>query len=64
MLDRANLLEELLEHDPSGEPIVALDLNEDVCLRSFYWARLGAGLPLPPAEEREISAGRNRRRWE
>ena len=64
MLDHAYRLEERLELHPRGEPVVALDLNDDVYLRSFNWARLQLGLPLPPTEESEVGADPYRRRQE
>ncbi len=52
MLEHASHLERQLDQHPADEPMVSLDLNHDLYHRSFNWARLELGLPLPPAEER------------
>jgi len=48
MLEHASHIERLLEqHGPDEQP-VRLSLTDDVFLRSYTWARLRLGLPLPP----------------
>jgi hypothetical protein len=50
MLDHANHIERLLEQHGPDEQIVRLSLTDDVFLRSYNWARLQLGIPLPPME--------------
>ncbi len=52
MLEHADRLERQLDQYSPGQSMVSLDLNDDIYHRSFNWARLELGLPLPPAEER------------
>jgi hypothetical protein len=47
MLEHANVIEEQLERHGPDEPIVRLSLTDDVFLRSYNWARLQLGIPLP-----------------
>ena len=48
MLDHADRLEQMLEQHGPDEPMVTLNLTEDVCLRSHNWACWQLGIPLPP----------------
>ena len=48
VLEHANVVEERLERHGPDEPVVTLSLTDDVYLRSYNWARLRLGLPLPP----------------
>ena len=48
MLDHANRIERQLDQHAPDEQIVRLILTDDVFLRSFNWARLQLGIPLPP----------------
>ncbi len=47
MLNHADHLERRLEQHAPDAPTVALDLSDDVYLRSFTWARLALDIPLP-----------------
>jgi hypothetical protein len=47
MLEHANLIEEQLERHGPGESAVRLSLTDDVFLRSYNWARVQLGIPLP-----------------
>jgi hypothetical protein len=47
MLDHADHIERLLEQHGPGEPLVRLSLTDDVYLRSYNWARVQLGIPLP-----------------
>lgn len=47
MLEHANVIEEQLERHGSGESVVRLSLTDDVFLRSYNWARVQLGIPLP-----------------
>jgi hypothetical protein len=47
MLEHADYLEQHLEQHGPGEPIVRLSLTDDVYLRSYNWARVQLGIPLP-----------------
>ena len=47
MLEHADYLERLLEQHGPDEPIVRLSLTDDVFLRSYNWARVQLGIPLP-----------------
>jgi hypothetical protein len=49
-LEHADHIEHLLEQHAPDEPRVALNLPDDVYLRSSTWARLRLGIPLPPRE--------------
>jgi hypothetical protein len=48
MRDHADYLERQLDQHAPDEPTVRLILTDDVYLRSFNWARLQLGIPLPP----------------
>jgi hypothetical protein len=48
MLDHAESIERQLDQHAPGEPVVRLTLTDDVFLRSYNWARLELGIPLPP----------------
>ena len=48
-LEHADRLEQHLEQHGPDEPMVGLAMN-DVYLRSFTWARVELGIPLPPME--------------
>ena len=48
MLEHADHIEWLLEQHGPGEPMVRLSLTDDVFLRSYNWARVQLGIPLPP----------------
>jgi hypothetical protein len=46
-IEHADHIERLLEqHDPDAA-VVTLQLTDDVYLRSYNWARLRLGIPLP-----------------
>jgi hypothetical protein len=47
MLEHAGHIERLLEQHGPDEPMVRLSLTDDVFLRSYNWARLQLGIPLP-----------------
>ena len=47
MLEHADHIERLLEQHGPGEPTVRLSLTDDLFLRSFNWARVQLGIPLP-----------------
>ena len=47
MLEHADHIERLLEQHPPDPPVVRLSLTDDVFLRSYNWARLQLGIPLP-----------------
>jgi hypothetical protein len=47
MLDHADHIERLLEQHGPSEPTVRLSLTDDVFLRSYNWARVQLGIPLP-----------------
>ena len=47
MLEHANVIEEQLERHGPDESTVRLSLTDDVFLRSYNWARLQLGIPLP-----------------
>ena len=49
-LAHADHIELLLEQHAPDEPTVTLSLTDDVYLRSYNWARLRLGIPLPPRE--------------
>ena len=50
MAEHADRLERMLDEHRPGEPAVALNLTDDVYLRSYTWARLRLGIPLPRTE--------------
>ena len=50
MLEHANVIEEQLERHGPDESTVRLSLTDDVFLRSYNWARVQLGIPLPPPE--------------
>ena len=50
MLEHANVIEEQLERHGPDEVMVRLSLTDDVYLRSYNWARLQLGMPLPPMQ--------------
>jgi hypothetical protein len=43
-------VEHVLEQHAPDEAMVTLSLTDDVYLRSYNWARLRLGIPLPPME--------------
>ena len=47
MLEHADQLEQQLERHGPDEPVVRLSLTDDVFLRSYTWARVQLGIPLP-----------------
>jgi len=47
MLEHADHIERLLEQHGPDEAMVPLWLTEEVFLRSYNWARLQLGIPLP-----------------
>jgi hypothetical protein len=47
MLAHADYLEQQLEQHGPGEATVRLSLTDDVFLRSYNWARVQLGIPLP-----------------
>ena len=47
MLQHADHIERLLEQHGPDEAMVSLSLTDDVFLRSYNWARLQLGIPLP-----------------
>ena len=50
MREHAEHIERLLEQHGPDEATVALRLTDDVFLRSYNWARVQLGMPLPPME--------------
>ena len=48
MLAHADYLVGHLEQHGPDEPMVRLSLTDDVFLRSYTWARVQLGIPLPP----------------
>ena len=50
MLDHADQLEQLLEHHGPDEPVVTLSMTDDLYHRSYTWARVTVGMPMPPRE--------------
>ena len=50
MLEHANHIERLLEQHGPDEAMVRLSLTDDVFLRSYNWARVQLGIPLPVEE--------------
>jgi hypothetical protein len=48
MLEHADQLEQKLDEHPP-DAVVRLSLTDDVYLRSYHWARVQLGIPLPPA---------------
>ena len=48
MLEHTDHLERLLDQHPP-DALVRLSLTDDVYLRSYNWARVQLGIPLPPA---------------
>jgi hypothetical protein len=47
MLEHADHIERLLEQHGPDEATVRLSLTDDVYLRSYNWARVHLGIPLP-----------------
>ena len=47
MLEHADDIERILEQHGPDEAVVTLSLTDDVFLRSYNWARLQLGIPLP-----------------
>ena len=47
MLEHSDHIERLLEQHGPGERTVRLSLSNDVFLRSYNWARVQLGIPLP-----------------
>ena len=47
MLQHADHIERMLEQHGPDEPTVRLSLTDDVFLRSYNWARVQLGIPLP-----------------
>ncbi len=50
MREHADSLEQQLEQHAADEVLVRLSLTDDVYLRSYNWARVELGVPLPPME--------------
>jgi hypothetical protein len=50
MLEHATVIEAQLERHGPDEPMVRLSLTTDAFLRSYNWARLPLGIPLPSIE--------------
>lgn len=50
MLAHADLLERQLDTHAPDEPMVTLNVTDDVYLRSYNWARPQLGIPLRPVE--------------
>lgn len=50
MRDHADSIERALDQHAPDEPAVSLSLNDDTYLRSYNWARLQLGIPLPLME--------------
>jgi hypothetical protein len=50
MLEHADQLEQHLEQHPPDRASVTVALTDDLFLRSYNWARLELGIPLPPVE--------------
>jgi hypothetical protein len=48
MAEHADLIERMLDAHGPAEAEVWLSLRDDVSLRSYTWARLRLGIPLPP----------------
>jgi hypothetical protein len=48
MREHADQLEQKLDQHPP-DAMVTLSLTDDVYLRSYNWARVQLGIPLPPA---------------
>ena len=46
--EHADRIERLLEQHAPDEPMVTLYLTDDLYLRSYNWARVQLGVPLPP----------------
>jgi hypothetical protein len=57
MFAHADHLERQLDQHPPG-PVVRLSLTDDVSLRSYTWARVQLGIPLPPPEQEGPTAPR------
>ncbi len=51
MVEHADRLEQQLEQHGPDEPLVSLAMTDDVYLRSYNWARVELGIPLPPLEQ-------------
>jgi hypothetical protein len=49
-LEHADHVEQLLEQHAPDQPMVTLSLTDDGYLRSYTWARLRLGIPLPARE--------------
>jgi hypothetical protein len=47
MLEHADRLEQQPEWHPPDQATVRLSLTDDVFLRSYNWARVQLGIPLP-----------------
>jgi hypothetical protein len=47
MLEHADQLEQQLERHGPDEPVVRLSLTDAIFLRSYTWARVQLGIPLP-----------------
>ena len=46
--EHADHIERQLDQHAPDAPMVALTLSDDAYLRSFTWARVQLGMPLPP----------------
>ena len=57
MLEHAEQLERKLDEHPP-DAVVRLSLTDDVYLRSYNWARVELGIPLPPPEQSGLTARR------
>jgi hypothetical protein len=47
MLEHADRLEQQLDQHPPDQATVTLHLTDDVFPRSYNWARVQLGIPLP-----------------
>ena len=48
MVDHADRLEQMLEQHAPDQTTVTLYLSDDMYLRSYNYARVELGIPLPP----------------
>jgi hypothetical protein len=50
MREHADRIERMVDEHGPGEAEVTLNLSDDVYLRSYNYARVELGIPLPPPE--------------
>jgi hypothetical protein len=55
MAEHADRIEHMLDECGPGEAEVSLSLTDDMYLRSYNYAHLMLGIPLPPPERRHRS---------